>query len=93
MQSWEENSVVIQNNCSVEILYRPDEIHLKIIISSLENQRGIILNNEGATGAWGLIDPRPVEHGRGSSSGASLEHSHQKWGSRGLAPLGCLPPL
>jgi hypothetical protein len=32
-----------------------------------------------------------VEHGSGSFFGSVKEKSSRSWGSRGLAPLGCLP--
>ena len=65
--------------CSVEIML-------------LENQRGDpVSDSDGTTGAHRLVGARPVEHGCGSSFGSVKEKSNRSWGSRGLAPLGCLP--
>ena len=45
----------------------------------------------GATGAHRLVKVCPVEHGCGSYFGSVKEKSNRSRGSRGLAPLGCLP--
>jgi hypothetical protein len=36
---------------------------------------------------------RPMEHGCGSYFGSVKGKSNRSWGSRGLAPLGCFPPM
>ena len=43
------------------------------------------------TGAHRLVGARPVKHGCGSYFGSVKEKFNRFMGSRGLAPLGCLP--
>ena len=47
--------------------------------------------SDGAAGVHRLVGARPVEHGYGLYSGSVKEKFNRSWGSRGLAPLGCLP--
>ena len=54
-------------------------------------KRGPVSGSDGATGAHRLVGARPVEHGCGSYFGSVKEKSNRSRGSRGLAPLGCLP--
>jgi hypothetical protein len=56
-------------------------------------KRGPVSESDGAAGARRLVGARPVEHGYGSYFGSVKEKSKRSWGSRGLAPLGCFPPL
>ena len=57
----------------------------------IKPKRGPVSDSDGATGAHRLVGARPVEHGCGSYFGSVKEKSNRFWGSRGLAPLGCLP--
>jgi hypothetical protein len=42
-----------------------------------------LISSDGATGARRLVGARPVEH--------AVFENFTEWGSRGHAPLGCLP--
>jgi hypothetical protein len=56
-------------------------------------KRGPVSDSDGTAGAHRLVGARPVEHGYGSYFGSVKEKSRRSLGSRGLATLGCFPPL
>jgi hypothetical protein len=56
------------------------------------NHIGIVLDNDGATGARRLVGARPVEHGRGSCPTGSVKIPIDN-GVREEYPLGLHSPL